>query len=120
MVPSGLCELHRVDRFAIQNRFQELYGEQECEDEDEEEDIFTGVFCCWSVGHPRADKIINGVGRTQMLVSVGRGKVTVDSGPAESVMPRDTLQHDALVEGRRRKSGVKCVAANVSKMVSCG
>ena len=53
------------------------------------------------------DMVINGVGRTAMLVSVGRGKVTIDSGAAESVMPRDMLQHETLVEGAPKKSGVK-------------
>ena len=33
------------------------------------------------------------------------------AGAAESVMPRDMLQHEASVEGPPKKSGVKYVAA---------
>ena len=49
---------------------------------------------------------------TGALVSAGRGKVTIDSGAAETVMLRNMLQHETLVEGAPKKAGVKYVAAN--------
>ena len=46
--------------------------------------------------------------------------MTIDSGAAESVMPRNMLEHEALVEGEAKKSGVKYVAANGAKMDNYG
>ena len=63
-----------------------------------------------------SDKVVNGVGRTGVLVSVVRGKVTIDPGAAESVVSRDMLQYETLVEGAPKKSGVKYVAASGAKM----
>ena len=36
------------------------------------------------------------VARTGQLVSAGKGKITIDSGAAESVMPRDMLISSAI------------------------
>ena len=49
---------------------------------------------------------------TGALVSAERGKVTIHSGAAETVMLRNMLQHETLVEGAPKKAGVKYVAAN--------
>ena len=101
----------------MQNRFQELCTEQESDDEDS----CTGdYFDIGGLDILMPDKVINGVGRTGMLVSAGRGKVTIDSGAAESVMPRDMLQRETLVEGAPKKSCVKYVAANGAKMDNYG
>ena len=127
VAPSSRRARHRVDRFAptvetppgliMQNRFQELCTEQESDDEDT---CIGDYFDIGGLDIFMPDMVINGVGRTAMLVSVGRGKVTIDSGAAESVMPRDMLQHETLVEGAPKKSGVKYVAANGAKMDNNG
>ena len=54
------------------------------------------------------------------MKSAGRGKVTIDSGAAESVMPRGMLEGEPLVEGESKRLGVKYVAANEAKMDNCG
>ena len=88
----------------MQNRFQELCGEQESEGEDE--DTCTGDY--FDIGGPgilMPDEV-NGVGGTGMLVLARPGKVAKDSGAAESVGRRDILQAEAFVEGAPKKSGV--------------
>ena len=50
----------------------------------------------------------------------GRGKVTIDSGAAESVMPRGMLDGEPMVEGEAKRSGVRYVAANGAKMENYG
>ena len=121
MAPNSHRGRHRVDLFAptvqapsgliLQNQFQELYGEEESNGEDE--DICIGdYFDIVGFDILMPNKVINGVGRTGMFVSAGREKVTSYSGAAESVVPTDMLQHEALVEGAPKKSGVKCVAAS--------
>ena len=125
--PSSRRARHRVDQFAptveappgliMQNRFQELCTEQESDDED----TCTGdYFDIGGFGHPHARQGYQWCCRIGMLVSAGRGKVTIDSGAAESVMPRDMLQRETLVEGAPKKSGVKYVAANGAKMDNYG
>ena len=41
------------------------------------------------------------------LRSAGRGKITVDSGAAESVLPTGMVPGEPLVEGSSKKAGVK-------------
>ena len=106
MAPSSHRARHRVDLFAptvevprgliLQNRFQKLCTEQESEGEDE--DTCTGdYYDVDGLDILMPDKVINGVGRKGMLVS---------AGPAESVLPRDMLQHETLDEGAPKKSFV--------------
>ena len=45
------------------------------------------------------------VTRTGRLKSAGKGKITIDSGAAESVMPRDMLTSEPLLEGEGKKTG---------------
>ena len=52
--------------------------------------------------------------------SAGKGKITIDSGAGESVMPKEMLPNEELVEGLAKKSGVRYVAANGSKMDNYG
>ena len=66
------------------------------------------------------EKSIGRVGSTERLRSAGKGKVTIDSGAAESVMPRDMLEGERLVEGEAKKAGVRYVAANGMKMDNYG
>ena len=66
------------------------------------------------------ERVIAGVGRTERLKPAGRGKVTIDSGAAESVMPRGMLDKEPLVEGEAKRLGVRYVAANGSKMDNYG
>ena len=60
------------------------------------------------------------VTRTGRLKSAGKGKITIDSGAAESVMPRDMLTSEPLLEGEGKKTGVRYVAANGAKMENYG
>ena len=63
----------------MQNRFHELCTEQESAGEDEE--TCTGdYFDIGGLDILMPDKVINGVGRTGMLVSAGRGKLPLDFG----------------------------------------
>lgn len=54
------------------------------------------------------------------LKPAGRGKITIDSGAAESVLPADMLPNETLVEGEARKKGVRYVTANGGKMDNLG
>ena len=66
------------------------------------------------------EKVIGRVGTTERLRSAGKGKVTIDSGPAESVMPKGMLDREPLMEGEAKRMGVKYVAANGAKMENYG
>ena len=66
------------------------------------------------------EKAIVGVGTSKRLRPAGRGKVTIDSGAAESVMPRGMLDGERLVEGEAKRLGIKYVAANGAKMENYG
>ena len=46
----------------------------------------------------------------------GRGRITIDSGAAESVLPVEILPGEETVEERSKRKGVRCVAANGGKM----
>ena len=48
-----------------------------------------------------------------------RGRITIDSGAAESVLPRKMLPKEPMVEEAKRR-GVKYVAANGGKMENIG
>ena len=54
------------------------------------------------------------------LVKAGSGKFTVDSGAAESVMPKAMLGNETLVAGAAKLAGVKYVAANGARMDNHG
>ena len=84
---------------------------------------FEGLSESWDVGRLEVlilETAIAGVGTTGRLRSAGRGKVTIDSGAAESVMPRGMLEGEPLVEGEAKRLGVKYVAANGAKMDNYG
>lgn len=66
------------------------------------------------------DQPVAHVGRSGRLVSAGRGKITIDSGAAESVLPRGMLPNEPLREGAAKRSGVKYVAANGARMENLG
>ena len=50
----------------------------------------------------------------------GRGRITIDSGAAESVLPKNMLPNEPIVEGEAKRRGVKYVAANGGKMENIG
>ena len=50
------------------------------------------------------------------LTSAGRGRIIVDSGAAESVMPRGMLPREILRQGVAARVGVRYVAANCANM----
>ena len=52
--------------------------------------------------------------------SIGKGTITIDSGAAESVLPRDMLKEVQLRESAGSKASVKYIAANGSRMPNLG
>ena len=86
-------------------------------------DVFSET---WDVGEEEElevfiiEKAIAGVGKAGRSKTAGRGKVTMDSGAAESVMPRGMHEGEPLVEGEAKRLGVKYVAANGAKMDNGG
>ena len=58
--------------------------------------------------------------RQEGLKPAGRGKITIDSGAAESVLPRGFVPGEPLVEGEGKRNGVKYVAANGGRMENMG
>ncbi len=66
------------------------------------------------------DQQLAHVVRTGRLVPAGRGKIAIDSGAAESVMPKGMLPNEPAVEGDANRSGVKYVAANGARMDNAG
>ena len=62
-------------------------------------DVFSET---WDVGRLEVlipEKAIAGVGKAGQLKPAGRGKITIDSGASESVMPKGMLEGEPLVEG---------------------
>ena len=114
------CRARSPTGVALRNRFEALV---ELEDREEVNSITMGADAVGSVGALEVlppEKTIGGVGSTGRLRPAGKGKVTIDSGAAESVMPRGMLQREPLVEGDAKKAGVRYVAANGSKMDNYG
>ena len=79
----------------------------------------------WSVGAVEIEmplEQINAVESKRMenLRPAGRGKITIDSGAAESVLPADMLPNEKLMDGEAKKRGVRYVAANGGKMDNLG
>jgi hypothetical protein len=66
------------------------------------------------------EKSVALVGKAGKLVPTGKGKITIDSGAAESVMPKEMLPNEPAVDGKAKKSGVRYVAANGAKMENMG
>ena len=54
------------------------------------------------------------------LKEAGRGRITIDSRAAESVLPKNMLPNEPIVEGEAKRRGVKYVAANGGKMENIG
>ena len=70
-------------------------------------DVFSETWGRWGLEVVIPEKAIAGVGKAGRLKSAGRGKVTIDSGAAESVMPRGMLEGEPLVEGEAKRLGQK-------------
>jgi len=51
---------------------------------------------------------------------IGAGKITIDSGAAESVMPMEMLKEIQLKESKGSKAGVQYIAANGGRMPNLG
>jgi len=51
---------------------------------------------------------------------IGTGKITIDSGAAESVMPMEMLKEIQLKESKGSKAGVQYIAANGGRMPNLG
>ena len=51
---------------------------------------------------------------------IGTGKITIDSGAAESVMPADMLSEVKLVPSEGSRNGIHYVAANGGRMPNLG
>ena len=97
LMPPGLALSNRYDGLRVRGQIQDIGGLE--------------------VEMP--DRSIAGIGREQ-LKPAGKGKVTIDSGAAESVMPRGMLENEPLVEGEAKRLGVRYVAANGAKMDNYG
>ena len=92
------------------NRFQALATE------DAEGDVEIG-----SVDVEVNDETIATIGVDKKhLQSAGYGKITIDSGAAESVLPASMVPNETLIEGEAKRRGVKYVAANGGKMDNLG
>lgn len=52
--------------------------------------------------------------------TIGKGKITVDSGAAESVIPKDLLKEIPTQESEGSRNGVQYIAANGGKMPNLG
>ena len=53
------------------------------------------------------EKVTGRVGTTERLRSAGKGKVTIDSGAAESVMPKGMLDREPFGRRRGQENGSK-------------
>ena len=89
----------------IKNRFEAL--------DDEVEIGYIGIEA--QVEHVAAVGVEAGI-----LKSAGRGKITIDSGAAEPVLPVDLVPNETLVEGEAKRRGVKYVTANGGRMENKG
>ena len=56
----------------------------------------------------------------ETLKPAGKGRITIDSGAAESVLPVGMLPGEETVEGESKRKGVRYVAANGGKMENHG
>ena len=92
------------------NRFEALAEEEIDEDDAEVQALELEV----------DDRPVAHVAKSGKLVPAGKGKITIDSGAAESVMPKSMLPKEPLREGEAKKSGVRYVAANGAKMDNLG
>ena len=54
--------------------------------------------------------------KVKRLVFAGKGEITIDSGAAESVMPKGMLLNEPTIEGLATKNRVMYVAANGARM----
>jgi hypothetical protein len=89
----------------VNNRFQTLARD------DDEEEVYIGILEV--EGGERDVKQVSQV-KPGKLVFAGKGKITIDSGAAESVMPKDMLPNEP------KRSGVRYVAANGARMENQG
>ena len=86
----------------IKNRFQALATDGDGDEEHTE---------IGSLDVEMENEMVATVGMDKRsLRSAGRGKITIDSGAAESVLPAD------VVEGDAKRRGVRYVTANDGKM----
>ena len=58
--------------------------------------------------------------QVQKPKSIGHGRITIDSGAAESVLPKDMLKEVPLKESKGSRSGLNYVAANGGRMPNLG
>ena len=66
------------------------------------------------------ERAVAHVVKSGKLVPAGKGKITIDSGAAESVMPKGMLPNEPAVEGMAKRNGVRYVAANGARMENMG
>ena len=56
----------------------------------------------------------------EKLKPAGKGRITIDSGAAEPVLPVGMLPGGETVEGESKRKGVRYIAANGGKMRTTG
>ena len=95
----------------IKNRFQALAT-------NDGDEVHTEI---GSIDVEMEDEMVATVGTDKTpLTSAGRGKITIDSGAAESVLPADIVPNETLIEGDAKRRGVKYVTANGGRMENMG
>ena len=101
----------------VMNRFEALASDDEDEEDDEDQDVPIGIL---EIDEEERDVKAATQRKSGKLVCAGKGKITIDSGAAESVMPKYMLVNEPVVEGEAKRSGVKYVAANGARMENQG
>ena len=105
------------------------FGRHQCHElqcqhpqKDNELDVKTGVVCGGMPIATDKDMLQKEIFHLDRYsnANLGKGKITVDSGAAESVMPVDMLKEVQLKESIGSRSGVHYVAANGGRMPNLG
>jgi hypothetical protein len=99
--------------FVVRNRFGAL-----AEGEEEEQGMTIAGLEVWMPTEESVNEIVKE--KATKLISAGKGKITIDSGAADSVMPLAMLPNEEMKEGKAKKAGVKYIAANGGKMDNMG
>lgn len=95
------------------NRFEALASD----DEEEDEEVPLGIL---EIEEEERDVKAVTQQKIGKMTFAGKGKITIDSGAAESVMPKNMLENEPVVEGQAKRNGVKYVAANGARMENQG
>jgi hypothetical protein len=104
--------IFKTPGLVVRNRFGAL-----AEGEEEQGMMIAGLEV-WIPTEESVNEIVKE--KPTKLISAGKGKITIDSGAADSVMPLTMLPNEEMKEGKAKKAGVKYIAANSGKMDNMG